>query len=372
MSRLFPAAPMSLLALGLTLSALGASAEMMQVVGIAEGDTLNVRQGPNANSTDIGDLQEHTMVEVLGRNFAQTWAQIQYGDQLGWVSTTYLASSAPPPAAIGANVVTGIAADDPDGGLVVRGGAGTDFAAIGVLKQDSLVHVIQMAEAGKWAMIGFEGVAGWVSTAYLSAASTMPEPMPNGAPQTAPDGGPLPAVFTVTGVAANDKLWVRDAPQSTAARIGGLSPNSVVNINGRASGDWGQVTLNGQIGYVHMGYLTRAAESGASTTVNGFPLGMSCRGTEPFWTFTVAEDRTVEYTSLINGADPITSLTQTTPALSGGYPYTFGAQRYTGTLNQQACSDGMSGIAYSMSLVLSRALLNGGGSETLYGCCNMD
>nr|WP_301069918.1 hypothetical protein [Pseudooceanicola sp.] len=102
-----------------------------------------------------------------------------------------------------------------------------------------------------------------------------------------------------------------------------------MNITNRVSDDWGQITLNGQVGYIHMGYLTRAAESGGGTTVNGFPLGLTCRGTEPFWSLTIAGDRTVGYRSLINGADPITSLTQTTPAM-------------------------------------------GGGSETLYGCCNVD
>lgn len=370
MSRLFPAAHMSLLALGLTFSALGASAEMMEVVGIADGDTLNVRRGPNASSADIGDLKEHTMVEVLGRNFARTWARIQYGDQLGWVSTAYLATSEPPPVAIGANVVTGIAADDPDGGLVVRGGAGTHFAAIGTLRNETLVHVIQMAEGGTWAMIGFGGNVGWVSTAYLTAASTLPDPSDGIDPHTAPDGARLPAVFTVTGVAAGDKLWVRDAPAVTGARLGGLTPNSVVSINARASEDWGQITLNGEIGYVHMSYLTRAFESGGNTTVNGFPLGLTCRGTEPFWTLTIAEDRTVEYTSLNDGADPITSLTQTTPATGGGYPYTFGAQRYSGALDQTTCSDGMSDISYPMSLILIRAL-SGGQTETLHGCCSL-
>ena len=104
--------------------------------------------------------------------------------------------------------------------------------------------------------------------------------------------------------------------------------------------------------------------------MNGFPLGLTCRGTEPFWTLTIAEDRTVEYTSLNDGADPITSLTQTTPATGGGYPYTFGAQRYSGALDQTTCSDGMSDISYPMSLILIRAL-SGGQTETLHGCCNL-
>jgi len=46
--RLFPLRNMSLLAFGLTFSALGASAEMMRLVALRIGDTLNVRRGPNA------------------------------------------------------------------------------------------------------------------------------------------------------------------------------------------------------------------------------------------------------------------------------------------------------------------------------------
>lgn len=371
MSCLSSCAQIPVLAIGLAIFATFASAEMMEVVGITDGDTLNVRQGPSAASPDIGDIEEHTMVDVLGYDVDGAWARIFYRNQVGWVASKYLSSDEPPRAAIGSNVVTGIVADDPDGGLVVRGGAGTDFAAIGVLRNETLVHVIQMAEGGKWAMIGFGRNVGWVSTAYLSASSTLPEPLDGVDPATAPDGGPLPAVFTVTGVASNDRLWVRDEPHATGARIGGLSPNSVVQITGRVSDDWGQITLNGQIGYVHMNYLTRASDSGGGTTVNGFPLGLSCRGTEPFWTLSIAGDRTVEYTSLINGTDPITSLTQTTPALSGGYPYVFGAQRYTGTLNQEFCSDGMSDTDYSMSLILTRAG-SAGTVETLYGCCNVN
>ncbi|SEK99996.1 SH3 domain-containing protein [Pacificibacter marinus] len=347
------------------------SAEMMQVVDIADGDTLNVRQGPSASALDIGDLDEHTYIDVIGYNIDQTWARIQYGETAGWVFAKHLLRGDMPKATIGTNIVTGIAADDPDGGLVVRSGAGTEFAAIGALRNDTMVHVIQQSRDGKWAMIGFGGDAGWVSTSYLKGQTATPTPMPSASPQIASDGGVLPAVFTVTGVAANDRLWVRDAPQPTGGRIGSLEPGELVGVDGTASGDWVQITLNGQIGYINSSYLTRANESSAGTTPDGFPLGIICRGTEPFWTLTIAEDRSVQYTSLINGPDPITALKQTTPAIGGGYPYDFAAQSYTGTLNSQMCSDGMSDISYSMALQLLKP--NGqGGVETLHGCCNLN
>lgn len=350
-----------------------ASAELMKVVDISDGDTLNVRSGPGTSHADIGDINEHTYVNVTGYSNDRKWAQIQYRGQMAWVSAKHLSagqSGGTGSTGLGTNVVTGIAANDADGGLVVRGGAGKSFARLGVLRNNTAVHVIQQDGDGKWAMIGFEGGVGWVSTAYLTAMNAAPTPMPSN-PQVAPDGGPLPAVFTVTGVSVNDRLWVRDAPQVTGRRLGGLTPGAVVNVNGRALGNWVQITLNGQIGYINANYLTRASQSSGASTANGFPLGISCRGTEPHWTLSIAADRSVQYTSLIDGPDLISSLTQTTPSVGGGYPFNFTAQPYSGVLNSQACSDGMSDISYSMAIMLSRPSANGG-TETLHGCCNVD
>jgi len=88
-------------------------------------------------------------------------------------SNAYLATSEPPQWPIGANVVTGIAADDPDGGWWSRRGAGRQFAAIGTLRNETLVHVIQMPRAETWAMS--VSVAMWA-----------------GSQRPIPDGGPAP------------------------------------------------------------------------------------------------------------------------------------------------------------------------------------
>lgn len=351
-----------------------AAAEMMQVIDVPAGDTLNIRQGPSASSVDIGDVAPQAYVEVLGYNLDQSWARISYQNQTGWVAARYLSHENAPPASVGPNIVTGIQDTDPDGGLVVRDGAGASFGRLGVLLKDSHVHVIQFSGNGDWAMIAFGTGVGWVSSAYLAGLTSTPEPMPSATPTVAPDGGALPATFTVTGVSADDKLWVRNAPHATAGRLGSLSPNAVVYVDGRASGQWGQITLNGQIGYIHMSYLTRAVGHGGgplgvSSTGNGFPLGLSCRGTEPFWTLDIDEDRSVHYTSLINGNDPVRHLAIATPAPNGSYPFAFAAHPLAGALTLEACSDGMSDTVYSMSILLNRPS-ESGGMSTLYGCCN--
>lgn len=367
--------PLAVLAATLALPlAASAQTDLMQVEGVRAGDTLNVRTGPGGAYEDIGDLQPGARIAVLGYDASGRWAAINYAGQIAYVSARYLAPAAPQGApnlagGTGAHSVTGIPPGDADGGLVVRGGAGTDFARIGVLPNGMDVHVIQRSPNGRWAMIAYGSGVGWVGSAYLTAAPPIPQPRPTPTPQTAPDGGPLPAVFFVTGVAADDRLNFRDAPRASGGLIGSFAPGDTLEVLGMATGNWAYVTDGEVAGYVNSRFLTRGG--GAITTANGFPLGLKCLGTEPFWNFDIAEDRTVTFTQMVSGQAPLTSLVQTTPSGStGSYPYTFSAPPYSGVIATQFCSDGMSDNSYPISIVLN-APGQSGGIVTQYGCCNL-
>lgn len=352
----------------------------MQVNGVRAGDTLNVRTGPGPDFADIGDIQPNAVIPVFGYDASGNWAKVRYQGQTSYVSARYLKTLNRPDGSstlTGPHVVTGIKANDADGGLVARSGPGTDHQNIGVLLNHTQVHVIRRSPNGKWAMIPLGTDVAWVSTAYLNSIPTSaPEPMPSPTPQIAPDGGSLPAMFTVTGVAANDSLNFRDAPSTSGNIIGGFAPGADVHVLSMSSGTWAYVTDGEIAGYVSIRFLTRnggiAASGTASvTTANGFVLGILCRGTEPHWTFEIADDRTVTYTSLIGGAAAQTSLVQTTPSsMTGSYPFTFSAPPYSGQIRTQQCSDGMSDINYTMSISLNTPGQSGG-NQTLYGCCNV-
>ncbi len=360
-----------------------AETSFMQVTGVPQGDTLNVRTGPGSGFPDIGDIQPGQVLVILGYDETGRWAQVRYQGQLAFVSARYLRS---PSRADGSSVttgpheVTGIKAGDPDGGLVVRDGPGSNHTNIGVLSNRTQVHVIQRSDDGEWAMISAGTGVGWVSATYLNSVpatgTPTPEPMPSPTPQTAPDGGSLPAMFIVSGVAADDNLNFRDAPGTSGNIIGHFAPGADVQVSGMASGNWAYVTDGETAGYVNIRYLTRNSGSSGSgadpvTLANGFVLGILCRGTEPYWTFEIADDRTTTYTSLIGGPGPQSSLVQTTPSsLTGSYPFSFSAPPYSGLIKTQQCSDGMSDVSYTMSVSLNTPGQSGG-TQTLNGCCSV-
>lgn len=60
------------------------------VTGVASGDTLNVRETPNAGSADIGDLYPGQLVEITALDQTNRWARIIWAERNGWISTQFL------------------------------------------------------------------------------------------------------------------------------------------------------------------------------------------------------------------------------------------------------------------------------------------
>lgn len=90
----------------------------------------------------------------------------------------------------------------------------------------------------------------------------------------------LPALFSVTGVAADDQLNIRAAPSPHAEIIGAIGPwePGVGVLRLSEDGKWGNVRATGRNGWVAMRHLARVAEDPADT-----PIPLVCAGVEPFW-----------------------------------------------------------------------------------------
>jgi uncharacterized protein YraI len=351
-------------------------AEILQVVDIPDGVSLNVRSGPSANAQDIGDLQEGDFVDVKGYNLEGTWAQFRYRGQIAWISAKYLASSPRPDGAsiaTGPHQVTGIKAGDPDGGLVVRSAADAGSERLGVLPNGAQIHVVQVSEDGKWAHIPFGSVMAWVSRRYLNAIDEdatsvgTPQPIPAVGPMTVPDGLPLPAIFSVHNVPANDSLNIRNAPQTSGTVLMQAQNGIALAVLGMATATWAKVQIGDVIGFAHADYLTRG---GGTTNMFGFQLGVECIGTEPFWRITFDTDNMVRMTMVGEVAAPVPLTSTAFSPTATGYPYVFDATPYSGEVNLEICSDGMSDNTYPMSIQLTTPNSQGA-AMAVQGCCRL-
>ncbi len=61
-----------------------------EVVGIADGDALNVRAEPNAGAYDLGDLLQGQQREVTAFDETGHWARVLWHGEDGWVARQFL------------------------------------------------------------------------------------------------------------------------------------------------------------------------------------------------------------------------------------------------------------------------------------------
>ncbi|WP_428545583.1 SH3 domain-containing protein [Profundibacter sp.] len=353
------------------------AADPYKVIGITAGDSLNVRTGAGTSFADIGDVLLGETVQVHGFDSTGKWAQITWRGQLAYVSSRYLKSIGSrtntnsgsgngTASNLGLQRVTGIAANDPDGGLVVRVGPGRSYGRVMVIPNGVGMNVVEISSGGKLSRAVFsDGGTGWVRNSYLTGASTGGTSTPP--PSSPPQGNVvLPAVFSVINVAANDVLWVRNAPDEAAAPVTNLQPNAAVTVLEFINNGWAKVTIGQNIGYVKASYLT---QGGGVTTSSGMQLGLNCNGAEPFWNLQIATDWTMTY-SAMGGSPQVSSLQLANPSPSGPYPFQLSdGGQLNGTLSAQICSDGMSDITYPWKILLNAPM--SGSMQALNGCCTL-
>lgn len=179
----------------------------------------------------------------------------------------------------------------------------------------------------------------------------------------------LPALYRVTGVAANDMLNVRAAPSARAAILSGFGPGAggIEVVALAEGGRWGQVNLGESIGWVSMRFLTREGDAGwRSGTVP-----MQCFGTEPFWSvsFFLPGHRAEFHTPDNGGVELVTdagALPATVFPPTLAIPFS-GAHDGMAVIRPATCSDGMSDGQWGLETqVYFRGDTNG-----LSGCCTL-
>lgn len=183
----------------------------------------------------------------------------------------------------------------------------------------------------------------------------------------------LPALYRVTGVAADDVLNVRAEPDAGAERIGALPPAAAgVEVVELAAGRrWGRVNLAGTSGWVSMRYM--AHEGGPDWRSLAAPL--SCFGTEPFWGLDIAAGAAeASYSGLVIAPRAL-GPAEVWPGPIFGAPSVgllFGGQAGFAAIRGETCDDGMSDKLYGLSILLFLRDRGEGGAGGLSGCCTLE
>lgn len=182
-----------------------------------------------------------------------------------------------------------------------------------------------------------------------------------------------PALHDVTGVAADDVLNLRAAPDAGAAIIGSLPPGLAgVEVAGLSpDGKWGRVNLGEVSGWAAMSFLNPQGGP-AWFAVQG---GLQCRGTEPFWTFHLdPETKTARFVTP-EGEGPKMTISALWPG-DDWHPVV-GAQVTSNqgwsiaTIRSETCSDGMSDAVYGLASDIFSKGTTAAPASSLRGCCTL-
>ena len=184
---------------------------------------------------------------------------------------------------------------------------------------------------------------------------------------------PLPQLFTVIGVAADDTLNVRQGPSASTPDVGDLTPNQTVEILMLSDdGKWGMVSTGENIGWVATRLLTRTpGTTGDGISLPyGLPVHMSCSGAEPFWAAEIVSGHSImitdfSYDNPTPHSYPMLGMTK--PVNTGPYVYGFVSQPLSGVIRRETCDDGMSDTQYGWSIEILKAKQDG--VSMISGCC---
>ena len=173
-----------------------------------------------------------------------------------------------------------------------------------------------------------------------------------------------PGLYSVTGVASNDVLNIRTAPDASFDIIGSFGPyQTEIEVTGSdASGKWLRVNTQEQSGWVAARFMAR--DEGGD-----YALGrtLNCFGTEPFWSLDVIQGATATFSRM--GEDPQgfrAGLAKRGAGRSDKYILGFGQGLMVASVAE--CSDGMSDRLYSIS---ADVVMVEQGLNLQSGCCSI-
>ena len=164
--------------------------------------------------------------------------------------------------------------------LNFRSGPSMSDSVISVLSPGTTVTRTGSA-SGSWVQVTAAGRTGWVSSYYLtSATSTAP----------APSTGTAGTARTTSG------LNFRTGPSTSYSVISVLAQGTTVSTTGTKTAYWTQITVNGRTGWVSTAYLTTGSTATApAPIIRAGSTSSSWKATAASWAINKANDPNVRY-----------------------------------------------------------------------------
>ena len=187
-----------------------------------------------------------------------------------------------------------------------------------------------------------------------------------------------PALYNVSGVAADDVLNIRSAPGTSGNVIGSIAAdaeNIEVMRDNDGRGTWGLVNTSEGTGWVSLAFMARQPNQWAGQ----MPDIRQCFGTEPFWslthsgaTVTLTTPEGPTRTGLVSGRFRSGNRIDRFVYNGSFFPIDDNIVDITLLIRTESCSDGMSDRAYGLTVDM---FLSGGTDPEpvgLYsGCCSI-
>ena len=213
-----------------------------------------------------------------------SWCTVQYNGLNGYVMTQYLS--------FGATVQTPLptAAPQPSfgetawvnttgGSLNLREAASGTARIVATLPNGTALTVLSRGDT--WCAVSYQGLAGYVMTAYLRFSSSAATAVPTAVPTALPTAAPVIPTWNPNGSGTNTgtiayvktsggSLNLREAARN-GSKILTTIPNGTALVILERGTVWCSTTYNGTFGYVMTDYLSFTGTATASPTLSPTP-----------------------------------------------------------------------------------------------------
>lgn len=193
-------------------------------------DRLNLRSGPGTSYGVITVLNSGAIVTLTGQS-SNGFRSVTFGSLSGWVSADYLSFASNPSPPVNPPNPQATTTDN----VNFRTGPGLTFSVIRVIPVRTEVTLTGETSNG-FSSVSVAGVAGWISSDYLTQEGTQPQP---------------------SGVAVTtDRLNLRSAPNTSSSVLTVIPDGATVTLTGQATNGFRSVRYGNISGWAFESYLS--------------------------------------------------------------------------------------------------------------------